>query len=452
MITFIDIIMETKTRYSVLMFLFGLGSCLNFFLIGALSFTELACFMIAPLLLLKNARIIQREKVMPAVYLPFLLILGNVIVYLHGGESTLQLVKNSALYYSIFAQVVVLYFLLRNSINSLSWYFVGLLISTYITMFVFNTHIVSAEGEQIVTYNELSIEEQMDGILFWVLKINGILTLPVKSFYFQMPLAYSSVIGFVCMMISLLISSSGRSAGAGMAVGSILVLLCGKSRQKMARIGRHFVWFALIGIVSLVVLKNIYVYTAANGYLGYEAQQKYLHQVRNTSLLGVLMGGRSEFFIAARAILDHPILGFVDGKEDKMGYRRDFLLKYGDNEDMIRHYNYTMWRLSHGEVEEIPIHSALMQFWGNSGIVGLFFWCWFLYLIFCYYKKYSMAIPQWWGPMAFSIPLSIFTVFFNPYHRGQFPLIIACILICRATSLGFVRLPPKMELEARRYE
>ena len=443
---------RTTAKFDFLIFLYGLGSSLNFFLVGALSFTELFCFAIAPLLLLKYVRELQRNMIMGIVYFPVGLIIGCAIVYLFGGMNVLKFLKNSGIYYSIFAQTLVLYFLFSRSPKGLKWYFIGVFLSSIVSMFVFNTHIESVDGNQIVTTNDLSLEEQMDGILFWVLKINALLTLPSKGWYFQVPLAYSGAIGFVCMAICFLISSSGRSAGAFQAVGSCLILLCGKSRRKMAKLGRHFIKFAIIGLLALIAIKNLYVFTASHGYLGEDAQKKYYVQVRNTSLLGVLMGGRSGFFIAFRAIWDHPILGFVEGWRDRKGYVGEFMNKYGTNEDLQYYVRYTAHLRSQGEEEQIPNHSSLMQFWGNSGIIGLIFWLWVLYLIFLYYKKYAWAVPQWFGVLAFTSPAMVFTIFFNPYQRTMLPPILACLLIARAIGKGRTCLSAEMEEEARRYD
>ena len=161
------------------------------------------------------------------------------------------------------------------------------------------------------------------------------------------------------------------------------------------------------------------------------------------------MAGRSEFFVAMTAILDNPIFGFGPQAEDKMGYRENFIRKYGDAEDFDR---YLFFLRQHPDKRRgIPQHSYLTMFWGYAGIIGLIFWIYIFSLIFKFFRRYAHAIPQWYGYFALSIPSFVWGIFFSPYNQRMVePLLIVCILLARAVALGKLRLPFEMEVDARR--
>lgn len=431
----------------------GLGSFTKVYLGGAIAFTELALFVIAPFLFVRHFREYKRDGFLIALILPWLMIIGCFASCKVNGAPMFAFVKCAMMFYSIFAGVAVFYIILRRNFDSIGWFLMGALLSQIISIFYFNPQVVT-DGTTSELLSQMDVEQQMQGVLFWYPKINRLLYLPIQIAYFQMPSCYSCVAPILAAIGSITISVSGRGAAAMALVSATLIGYCRKSRRRMRAIGRHFITFSVAMIFVAIGIKSLYSYAARNGLLGPEAQGKYEVQTRgDNSFMRILIGGRTEFFITLRALLDSPIFGIGPYAEDKNGYTQEFLAKYGTQED----YDYYVLRLMlarvHGERERLPQHSTLTQFWGNAGIVGLFLCLYYLYLVFKYFNKYAGSIPHWFGYLAIATPPSIFTLFFNPYSdRVGFPLLLTCLLLSRAVGNGKLRLPLDIEMEARRYE
>ena len=63
--------------------------------------------------------------------------------------------------------------------------------------------------------------------------------------------------------------------------------------------------FAVLALAMVGTLQ-LYDVAASEGWLGADAQAKYLQQ---SGALGVLVGGRSEVLVSSQAVIDSPILG-----------------------------------------------------------------------------------------------------------------------------------------------
>ena len=210
------------------------------------------------------------------------------------------------------------------------------------------------------------------------------------------------------------------------------------------------------GLMALIVFKTVYSFTAKNGYLGYEAQKKYLNQTtEGESALKLLMAGRMELFCCLGACIDRPIFGFGPKAEDTDGYVPRYLAKYGAEEDYITYMNRieNMARQGLYVYRPLPVHSFIAMFWVYYGIVGLIIWMYVLWLIFNYFRQYASAVPQWYGYISLFSPFVVWDIFFSPYGgRLSVPMLIVCILYARAIYERKLLLPLCMELEARKYE
>lgn len=443
--------MRSYNQNRLWMFLLGLGSMTKVYLGGVIALSELVIFGLAPVILIKNYAEYRKNGVLPMVYLPIFMIVGCFFSCQWNDVPIRPLIKCSMMFYSISAAVVVFYYIMRKSFCGLGSFFSGLLISVIISIFILNPQLIT-DGRSAELLGQVDLEEQMEGVLFWYPKINRILYLPVQGWYFKTPIVYSALAPIAAALVSILSSVSGRGAAAWGLLACALITYSRRSRRRMYSLGRHILVFAVLGVALAWSIKNLYVYAATKGILGEMAQTKYYAQTHGeSSFLRVLMGGRIEFFITIRAVMDNPIIGIGPYAEDKKGYVRDFLLKYGAPEDFDLYLRHRMMFSS--QVELIPQHSTLTQFWGQSGIVGLVFCLYFLYLVYLYFRRYAGAVPQWFGYFSLAIPPSVFSLFFNPYtDRVTFPLLIACLLIARAVGQRRLQLPYEMEMEARKYE
>ncbi|MGE0256449.1 MAG: hypothetical protein AB7N54_06765 [Alphaproteobacteria bacterium] len=142
-------------------------------------------------------------------------------------------------------------------------------------------------------------------------------------------------------------------------------------RQRAARPSLiRTLMFLGVGVFVAGGILTIYSQAAEQGLLGAEAREKYEFQAGTGGALAVLLGGRSEIFVASQAIADSPIIGHGSwAKNPEYAARLLLLDKFGYE------VNY-----SAAESELIPTHSHLFGAWVESGTVGTFLWFWALFL------------------------------------------------------------------------
>lgn len=442
---------DTESRTNLLMFLLGLGTKTRIVLFGCVSFSELAMFAVAPCLLLMHYRECKRLGLMPILFLVIAMMAGCAISAWSNATGTFYFIKNSAIYYSIFAMTTVFTWLLsRSGFRAIGWYVLGLFLSGVVTIFAFNPHVETSMAGS-ATLDQQSVEDVVEGVMFWFVLIKSLLNVPIVMFYMKWPIMVSVLLSVGGSVFAVLSSVSGRGAAALGIMGSALMLIGGRSWKKISNIGRHLLFYLIAGLAAVIMIKNAYVYAAKNGILGDSARNKYFIQAKGKDdFLSILIGGRTEFFVAIRAVLDHPIVGIGYPAVDEHGYYLDTLFKYGNLTD-IENFHRRVNKKT-GGIVYVPQHSCLTYFWAVCGISGALFWLYVLYLMFMYFRRYAPAVPHWFGYMSLISAANAFTIFFNPYPRDGFPIMIAMILVSRAVYRGVVRVPPDVVMEIRENE
>ena len=445
-----------KNKSAVWMFLIGLGSATQFHFVGSLGVSELPIFIVAPFIFLKDYNQLKRDGFMPFIWLCILTCCGCVVSAYFNHTPLVFFLKGMAHPYALFGATVVIHRLLRGNYGSFKWLLIGSFISGIISIFILQQETFTFEGG----YNaegEEAISRVINNPLFWSTKIRGLITLPVTAFYLQTPLLYSILVLVASVFVSLFLSEGGSGRGAALVMlGSCLLILMGRKRRSlMKKMGRHVLLIAIITAFIFGMFKVIYARAAKDGYLGYEAQEKYMHQTRmGDSALSILMAGRMEVFCGLLACFDHPIIGFGPKGEDRNGYVENYLRKYGTRDDVdtyLRHVNGI--RRREGDVYlPIPAHSHIVMFWISYGIIGLALWLYVIYLLYAYYRRWSWAVPQWYGYVSIAATATFWSILFNPFSsRIGIPLLICCILYSKAIASKHLVLPVEMELEAGKY-
>ena len=446
--------MHNKVCSSFFLFLLGLGVATKLYFLGTISFSELVIFPLAPLIFLRQYSSMRRDGFLPFIYMLMLLFSGMLASSWWNRTPYPFVVKLFAVYYGFFAFYVVFYFLLRDNFMGIGWFFIGAAISGVITIWAFNPHAEVGEGGFAQVANAAS-ETVIHGPLFWIGKLRSFGQLPIMINYFKTPLAYSIAAPVLFVVFALFNTISGRAQSFCVLLGGAMMFIGKKSRVKMRRVKKHFIVFLVVGVMVVSCYKLVYTYAASRGILGEEARHKYEVQTsEGSSILSLLMAGRKEFFIAATAIWDHPLIGFGPRAEDCDGYAEKFLRKYGSDQE-IAAYSYYQIRyvIGMGLRPQIPTHSHIMSAWLWCGLPGLLFWLWILYQIYRYIRYYSATIPQWYGYFALVIPGTLWSIFFNPISsRSAVPLLMSCIMFARAIGKGWMALPYDMEIEARKYD
>lgn len=442
---------ESESKTNLLMFLLGLGTKTRIVLFGCVSFSELAMFAAAPCLLLMHYRECKRLGIMPILLLVIAMMIGCAISAWMNATGVFYFVKNSAVYYSIFAMTTVFTWLLsRDGFRAMGWYVLGLFLSNVVTIFAFNPQVETSTAGS-VTLDQQSVEDVVEGVMFWFVMVKSFFNVPIVMFYMKWPVVVSALLSCGGSVFAVLTSVSGRGAAALGFLGTALMMVGGRSWKRIAGIGRHFCFYLLAGLAAVVLIKNTYVYAAKAGLLGDAARNKYFVQSKGGSgFLSLLISGRTEFFVAIRAVLHHPIVGIGYPAVDEHGYYLDTICKYGDLSD-IENFHRRVNRKT-GGVVYVPQHSCVTYFWAVCGISGALFWIYVLYLMLMYFKRYAPAVPHWFGYMSLISVANAFTIFFNPYPRDGFPIMIAMILVSRAVYRGVVRMPPDVVMEIRENE
>lgn len=446
-----------KKASSIFLFLIGLGYYTQFRLIGSIGISEVPVFILAPIVFFQDYRILKKDGFLTIIWLAILCCLGCCISSYYNSTPSIFFIKGFAHPYSIFAGTVVLHRLLRDNFDGFKWLVIGLFVSSIVCVFVFQPETHTVKGGQIAT-GEAAVEAMTSYALFWSHRIKGLLTLPVQAAYLSTPIHYS--------LIALLISgvtyifnsgSSGRSSAATTFLALALIALGGKSRKKIASLGKRVWSLGLVMLVVAMALKAGYSYLAKEGYLGESAQNKYYWQTRSgTDILHMLMAGRMELFCGVMACLDNPILGFGPKGEDTQGYVANYLRKYAAEDDYLNYIRSQQEAVRQGKFiyNTIPAHSYIAEFWVYYGIAGLLVWIYVLWLFFQSFRgQWSSAVPQWYGFICISITMRLWDIFFSPFAtRIEIPLLLSCILFARQVKFGRMLLPNVMEVEAKKYE
>lgn len=150
-----------------------------------------------------------------------------------------------------------------------------------------------------------------------------------------------------------------------------------------------------------------YYYAAGTGILGDEALAKFERQ--SGGRFGVLLGGRSEILISARAIADSPIIGHGSWAKDCK-----YVYMY---RDLIKDLGYKKYISA--ETCLIPSHSFLFGSWVYSGLAGVLLWLWLIFLVI---KTLVVLVraPVAVMPLIAFIAISLlWNILFSPFGADQ---------------------------------
>lgn len=440
-----------NSRASFLMFLIGLGSLTKIFLLGCLSISELVVFICAPFVFFMDWHIIKKYGFLTFVWWLCVLMSGMLIASYWHNTPYVFVVKYMAVIYSIFAHYVVFRRIVQDNLISVRWYFVGVAFSGIITIFAFNPQIAMLSNNFGVL-DALNPEDVTSGPLFWIQQFRRIATIPIYAIYMKLPPIVILIIPLLQMLVTLHTSESGRGGLLITLLGVTMMLMAGRSRRKMRRMGRHYIIVCVMMIGVIFSFKVFYSWMANNGMLTDKQLTKYNIQTeRGTGLLSLIMRGRAEPFIGLRAALDNPILGYGAHPIDDNDYYLQYIQKYASEEDVLRYMSYK--RDHPGARNTIPSHSHIIGGWVVAGLGGLLFWSYVLFVIIRHLRKYMASIPQLCGYYSLMIAAYLWNIFFSPLgSRADLALFVAMLIYAKNVGDHKLPLPYEFEMEARRYE
>ena len=442
-------------KMSLRWFLFGFGAQLQ--VLASLSLAEAFALCAAPLIFFKEWRYIKRDGLGTFFVLSLCLWANGAISCIANHSPIMFVVRGMAVLSLIICAIIVGHWFLRQDMSGFKWYLVGDMLSNILCAFVFqrSAEVTSFTGG---ASNTVDITTMMSGPLFWISKVKSVAMLPLQGWYLECPLAFCVGVPLGLAVFSLLSSTSGRAAMLGFVGAGMLALRGGKRAATIrAHVCQKFWLLVVVAILGVFTIKTVYQVSAVNGWLGEESRQKYERQTKgDSSLIGLLMGGRMDSFCGLIACVDKPIIGFGPWAMDDGYYIRTFLGKYADEEDYQRLMELELFKQRCGiaDISLIPCHSFITEFWLWYGIFGLIFWLYVVYILLRYIRQDCYAVPQMYMWLACGIPTYLWNVFFSPFgNRTGSILFIVAVLMVRAVRKRKLLLPPTMiaEAEGRRY-
>jgi hypothetical protein len=215
-----------------------------------------------------------------------------------------------------------------------------------------------------------------------------------------------------------------RSAGATQLLAAVVMPFFVKPSRskefawrKIVRrlgIGRIFA-IVLAAMIATIAVSGTYGYLATSGTLGEKAKQKYEKQKNAKG--GMLVGGRSEFFIGLAAALDKPLLGHGSWPEDTVGYADKASARFGVEIVEDRAHDKRLRKF-------IKVHSAIMSAWVDHGILGALFWMYLLVFVVRNVPRSVTYMPEYTGVIVFNSVAFLWAFFFSPIQQRSYNAIV----------------------------
>lgn len=446
--------MKTVRHIHWLWFMLGLGMQLQ--IVASLSFTELFCFMAAPLLISREFSYIRRNGLDTFLYLSVAVMGGCIIASIANHSAAMFVLRGMAVTTLLPCVIIVGHWILRKDPNGFKWIFIGNAISGIICTFFFqkSAEVVGLAGGE---GGSGAVDAIISGPIFWITRLYPVVMAVPQGWYLECPLVFSMGAPVAMALFSLFTSVSGRSAALSAIASAIIVCVGGKQAYRIRKnICERFWWLLCMAIVGIFVAKGAYSFCAEHGFLGESAAKKYERQTKgDKSLKALLLGGRMESFCGLIACVEKPIIGFGPWATDENGYLEEFLSKYANEEDYTGYLRNMEYYAKQGVFRHslIPCHAYITEFWLWYGIFGLVFWLYVMFVLLRYLRQDCWAVPQWYLWLAASIPGYFWGIFFSPWSSRVFGIlfVVAC-LVARAVRKGSFQLPQEMIIEIAKAE
>ena len=159
----------------------------------------------APFLFMSELPYMRQHGVMLFFKMTVFLFFGCIVSLAVNHAQFYQVIRGVSITGIMVCMVVVGHYLLRNDPIGLRWYFVGNLLSMFICVFIFqrSVEVTSAGGADVETI--------MAGKLFWIQRLDSLLSTPILVNYLGMPLFYSAGVPLFIALFSITTSYIGLS-------------------------------------------------------------------------------------------------------------------------------------------------------------------------------------------------------------------------------------------------
>ena len=243
----------------------------------------------------------------------------------------------------------------------------------------------------------------------------GTITLVVlASCYFYSRRLYAIAALLIVGVVAVNLLENYRSPVLGLLVTIVLVFPVVPERLGRTRIlpragtTMRVVVLAGMALGAGWLAGRLVTYVTSAGLIGEEAQAKN----ENQSKAGLLLGGRPEILVSARAVADSPILGHGSWAQE---YKYVEMLYDMETEYEVDIDLEELERTSGGV---IPSHSHLMGAWVSAGILGALFWGYILWISSKAVVRVATLLPALAPLYAVVVPGLIWMVMFSPFGQN----------------------------------
>lgn len=400
---------------SVLLFLIGATSRMDFALVGRTTVGEMVAFAAIPILWISHSDL-RRNSHFVKVF--------SILAMITVGVWIADFINKMPLWFSmrsaarpIFVGLWVLFFIpiIRKNINVIKYFIYGAVIAAAINYFRPSSFETEAAAD-VQTYA---------GVVFRLSPLIEALTLASVFYIYPRSRVVAALIVLSSGVVGIAMGGA-RSSFINYFTITFLILLVAwlRSQQKRRRMEITPQKIALLGCVGMMALTMVYlayIYAAPQGYLGEEQRAKFETQ-RNTVLgvnpLGFILGGRTQVYGAVLGIMDRPLLGFGSwNREATFPYVIEAIASVGTDPTLIEHMANSGGIMGAG-------HSILFQTWVENGIIPAIGYL-MLYGILCrvllfnirYEGRITPLIVMWWVSYSwaflFSPPSFLFRLHFG---------------------------------------
>lgn len=363
-------------------------------LVGRLFVSELVLAALLPFMVLTRGRLLL--KPFPAVFIAFMMawLFSQVVTDLYRDTPSSDYLRGWAKIISTGICFVSLYLLINNKSERIVLYLAGLVIGLLLT------HQFSPSKTAIAHPWKFGYAVPVTIAVFLFAVYAGKRFLPGQR---QLPSIMATIIGLINLYLGF------RSFGGVCILTAIYLAVWGIFSNPRRDIGSvrlsTVVLFSLATLMAGGLVVEAFSIVAKQGYLGEKAQRKFRFQ--GTGDFGLLLGGRQEIFVSARAVRESPLLGHGSwAKDPELTYHYAIFelrraLGYPTNEYV--------------DSDLLPTHSHLFGAWVEAGIVGAIFWIWVLTIVLralsILYKDDQRLVPV----LALVAFLLIWDIPFSPF-------------------------------------
>ncbi len=383
---------------------------------------EFLTYLVGPVLFIKEFK--SYSKIQNRLFfLCFLWMLGCAYSNLWRGEDFFLGFKAVMIIFGMGCLLAFFFWMVKSDYRTVLWFMVGGGISSVIGLYAFQNgallEMATKVGYTGGYIGDFLVEKQVYPILAACLFYSVLFPLFARGW-----IPWWVCIGGMFFCSFFILFQGGSRSGFGVYfLCALFTFALAYMKGTVRKVMSHSTLVFCMAPLVLLGVYVLYVYLAANMYLGEYEYQKYKAEMVENENASVL-GSRDDLIRAWPFLRDHPLVGAGSSAYDRWGY----MVKY-----------------IHRDTVRLPAHSFVVGSWVKDGIVGLVFWLYVLAVIFNFIRKQCLYFDRWSPFLLLNRVMLIWNVLFSPFSgRGNVCMAIAFSVLCLDRNFfDFVRMDVK---------